>query len=216
MYVRNSRKAHAHCGRCIDAAPACELPLSGRYTAAQSLAVSAAVMLFCRKNRKKPASRRARAVMLLAKKRKGKHPASPSPSVQPSAIPPPSCRLQREKSKRPAGVVENRWRFASESASLSGMALRALGTHPRGALPKLSWFAFFRKGRSLPLFVCAAHCSPLQQKFARLQEAAVPPGMAFKRNRYHHGKHPSSLRQRSCSNGFKRNAHPALRRPVGA
>lgn len=67
MYVRNSRKAHAHCGHCIDAAPACELPLSGRYTAAQSLAVSAAVMLFCRKNRKKPASRRARAVMLLAK-----------------------------------------------------------------------------------------------------------------------------------------------------
>jgi len=91
----------------------------------------------------------------------------------------------REKRKRPARVVEKRKRFASESASLPAMAQSATTAHPRRALQKLSRFAFFRKGRSLPLyrataeesaFVCAALCSPLQKKFARLQEAAVPPG----------------------------------------
>jgi len=59
MRARKVRGAHAHCGRYVGAAPACKLPLSGRYTAAQSLAVSAAVMLLCRKKRKNPASRRA-------------------------------------------------------------------------------------------------------------------------------------------------------------
>jgi len=59
MRARKVRGAHAHCGCYVGAAPACDLPLSGRYTAAQSLAVSAAVMLLCRKKRKNPASRRA-------------------------------------------------------------------------------------------------------------------------------------------------------------
>ncbi|WP_449258258.1 hypothetical protein [Chlorobium limicola] len=184
MHVRKVRGAHAHCGRYVGAAPACDLPLSGRYTAAQSLAVSAAVMLLCRKKRKNPASRRASGCHAACKESRqaARHPfADYSTQRYTAAVMP----LAGKKRKRPAGVVENRMRFASESAALPAMAQSATTAHPRRALQKLSRFAFFRKGRSLPLysatakksaFVCAAHCSPLQKKFARLQGAAVPPG----------------------------------------
>lgn len=141
-------------------------------------------MLLCRKKRKNPASRRASGCHAACKESRqaARHPFADCSTRRYTAAVMP---LAGKKRKRPAGVVEKRMRFASESAALPAMAQSATTAHPRRALQKLSRFAFFHKGRSLPLysatakgsaFVCAAHCSPLQKKFARLQGAAVPPG----------------------------------------
>jgi hypothetical protein len=81
----------------------------------------------------------------------------------------------RSRKNRASGVPEERIP-KSPLRFLSWLVPEHRGLHPRRPLLKKSRFAFFHKGRSLPLFVCAALFSPLQKKFAWLREADVPPG----------------------------------------
>lgn len=57
------------------------------------------------RNAKTPPAAGLRGVMPLAKKA-GKQPATPSPIVQPSAIPPPSCRLQGKRASVPPASLK--------------------------------------------------------------------------------------------------------------
>jgi len=100
----------------------------------------------------------------------------PSTSANEKRRPPLSRFIAQAQAKSPPaggrrqGIPQSPLRFHSWLLS------EHRRSHPRRASRKKSRFAFFHKGRSLPLFVCAALFSPLQKKFAWLREAAVPPG----------------------------------------